>query len=203
MSPLIVYRQKFQHLPWRCEPLHVSLSSSRRLVRILRSIVQPLVLAMFDTKAHVLARCAVGFEVICDPDAWRSPGLLQQLSHEPLRGAAISPALDEDVENKAILIDGAQCFLPAIVITTSSRCHLSPRTGARRRMRLENSRPNFSAQQRIVFMADDDPARSQYFFDHPRARRKPKIQPNGVAEDLGREAMATIEWVASMGMDRE
>ena len=76
-------------------------------MRILRSIVQPLVLAMFDTKGHVLARCAIGFELVCDHDAWRYRGLLQQLPHEPLRGAAISRVLDEDVENAAILIDGA------------------------------------------------------------------------------------------------
>jgi len=48
-------------------------------------------------------------------------------------------------------------------------------------------------------MADDDPARGEYFFDHPQAQWKPKIQPNGIADHLGREAMATIEWIASMG----
>src|SRR5580704_2353581 len=38
----------------------------------------------------------------------------------------------------------SQCFFPAKRMTTSSRCHLSPRRGARRRMRLANSRPNLS-----------------------------------------------------------
>src|ERR1700722_2513446 len=37
----------------------------------------------------------------------------------------------------------SQCFFPAKLTTTSSRCHLSPRRGARRRIRLANSRPNF------------------------------------------------------------
>src|SRR5271166_316833 len=50
-----------------------------------------------------------------------------------------------------------QCFLPAMVITTSSRCHLSPRRGARRRMRLANSRPNFRPHCRIVSYVTEMP----------------------------------------------
>jgi hypothetical protein len=38
-------------------------------------------------------------------------------------------------------------------------------------------------------MADDDPARGQHFLDHPQAQREPKIQPNRIADHLGREAM--------------
>jgi len=57
ISDLIVYRQEFLDLPWRFEPLHDPLSSTRRLMRILRPIVQPFVLAVFNVQAHVLARC--------------------------------------------------------------------------------------------------------------------------------------------------
>ena len=49
------------------------------------------------------------------------------------------------------------------------------------------------------FMADDDPARGEYFFDHPQAQWKPKIQLYGIADHLAGEAMATIEWIAGMG----
>src|SRR5271165_6888128 len=51
----------------------------------------------------------------------------------------------------------SQCFLPAMVMTTSSRCHLSPRRGARRRMRLANSRPNFRPHWRIVSYVTEMP----------------------------------------------
>jgi transglutaminase-like putative cysteine protease len=51
------------------------------------------------------------------------------------------------------------------------------------------------------FMADDDPARSQHFLDHPQAQREPKIQPNRVGYHLGREAMATIKRITSMVHD--
>ena len=70
-------------------------------MRILRPIVQPFVLAVFHVQAHVLARCAVGFELVRDHDARRPRGLLEQLPHKPLRGGSISSALNEDVENSA------------------------------------------------------------------------------------------------------
>ena len=58
------------------------------------------------------------------------------------RGSA--PALDENIENEAVLVDGTPepMLLPGKLTTTSSRCHLSLRRGARRRIRLANSRPN-------------------------------------------------------------
>jgi hypothetical protein len=62
---------------------------------------------MFDLKAHLFARSAIGFELVGDHDARRSCRLLEKLAHEPLRGSSISPALDENVENEAILIDSA------------------------------------------------------------------------------------------------
>jgi hypothetical protein len=69
--------------------------------------VLPLVLAMFDPKTHVLARSAIRFELVGDHDAGRFGRLLEKLSHEPLCGGSISPVLDENVENEALLIDGA------------------------------------------------------------------------------------------------
>jgi hypothetical protein len=51
----------------------------------------------------------------------------------------------------------SQCFLPAMVTATSSRCHLSPRRGARRRMRLANSRPNLRPHCRIISCVTEMP----------------------------------------------
>ena len=58
-------------------------------------------------QAHVLARHAVGFELVRDHDARRPRGLLEQFPHKSLRDGSISSALNEDVENEAVLIDGA------------------------------------------------------------------------------------------------
>jgi len=65
------------------------------------------VLAMLDTQTHLRPRSAVGTQLIRDHDAWRGDGGFQELSHEPLRCAAVSPTLDQDVENETVLINDA------------------------------------------------------------------------------------------------
>ncbi|ESX61403.1 hypothetical protein X759_35195 [Mesorhizobium sp. LSHC420B00] len=48
-----------------------------------------------------------------------------------LAALAVAASLDDLVKHITVLIDGAhsQCFLPAMVMTTSSRCHASFRLG--------------------------------------------------------------------------
>src|SRR4051812_44741015 len=41
-------------------------------------------------------------------------------------------------------------------------------------------------------MADEDPAGGQHLLDHPQAEREAEVEPNGVADDLRREAMAGV-----------
>jgi hypothetical protein len=41
-----------------------------------------------------------------------------------------------------------------------------------------------------------NPARRQHFFDHAKAQGKPEIEPNRMADDLRRKAMALVERVA-------
>ena len=182
ISDLIVYRQEFLDLPWRFEPLHDPLSSPRRLMRILRPIVQPFVLAVFHVQAHVLARCAVGFELVRDHDARRPRGLLEQLPHKPLRGGSISSALNEDVENEAVLIDGApepmllagDCddnLIEMPFIATNRRAAADP---------FGEFPTKLLGPAANGFMADDDPMRGQHLLNHPQAEdmTAPKIKQN-------------------------
>ena len=104
---LILNRQKPLCLLGRFKSLHDPFASPCRLVRVFRAIVQALVLAMLDAKAHLCPRSAVGTELVCDHDARRCDAGSQELSYEPLRSAAVSSTLDQDVENEAILIDRA------------------------------------------------------------------------------------------------
>ena len=76
------------------ELLHLPLSSACRLVRILRSVVQSLVLAMLNAGHDVPLRGAVAGELISDHDAWRSHLLLQQLAQQPLGRLLVASALD-------------------------------------------------------------------------------------------------------------
>ena len=78
-------------------------------MRVLRAIVQAFVLPMFNLKARLRPRRSVGAELVRDHDAGRCDGGFQKLSFmKPLRQAAsVSSTLDQDVENDAVLIDGA------------------------------------------------------------------------------------------------
>src|SRR5579883_1841805 len=91
----------------RFEALHDPLSSPRRLMRILRPVVQALVLAMLHLQRHILAGRAIRGQLVRDHDARRPGCLSRQFAHEPAGGFPVATALNENVENKAVLIDGA------------------------------------------------------------------------------------------------
>ena len=88
----------------RFEPLHLPLSSARRLVRILCSVVQPLVLAMLNPR-HDLPLCrTIAGELVGDHDARRPRLLLQQLAQHPLGGLLVAAALHQNIEHDAGLV---------------------------------------------------------------------------------------------------
>ena len=203
IGDLIVNRQKLLDLSRQFEPFHHPLSSPRRLMGIFRPVVQALVLAMFDPKAHVFARRAVRFEFVGDHDAWRSLGLLQQLPHEPPRGGPISSVLHEDVENEAALIDGP----PKPMLSAADRNDdlvEMPFIAANRSAAI-NAIGEFPAEflgpATNAFMADVNAACGEHFLDHAQAQRKPEIEPDRTTNDFGREAMATIKWIMGLFHD--
>lgn len=81
---------------------------------ILRPVVYALVLAVLDTGHNFTPGGAVAVQLVGDQDT-RCPALpFQKLAEQACGGFLVTPAPDEDVENKAILIDGApEPVLPA------------------------------------------------------------------------------------------
>src|SRR3954463_9281765 len=107
VGDLIVGGEKPLHLPRRLEALHDPLSSSGRLVGILRPVVEAFVLAMLDARHDLPLGGTVAAQLVGDQHTRRSPLLLQQLAQQALGCFLVAPALDEDVENEALLIDRA------------------------------------------------------------------------------------------------
>jgi hypothetical protein len=58
------------------------------------------------------SRSLIGPERVRNHDARRRAGGFEEPLHEPLRGLGVSPSLDQDVENEAVLIDGAPWPVP-------------------------------------------------------------------------------------------
>ena len=77
---LIVGGEEPLRLAGRFELLHLALSSARRLMRVFRSVVQPLVLAMLDAGHDLSLGRAVAGQLVGNHDAWRSHLLLQELA---------------------------------------------------------------------------------------------------------------------------
>src|SRR5215471_690993 len=97
-------REEALRLTGRFELLHLPLSSACRLVRILRSVIESLVLAMVNA-GHDLPLCrAVAGKLVGDHDTGRPHLPLQQLAEQPLGRLLVAPALDENLEHDAGLV---------------------------------------------------------------------------------------------------
>src|SRR5271165_4512758 len=141
---------------------------------------------MFELKAHLPPRSAIQTELVHDHHARRRDGGFQELLHEPLRSARVSSTLDQDVENEAILIDGA----PQPVRLAGDRDHdfvHMPFVAASGRA------PTDLIGERLAellpplthgFVGHANSARREHLLDHAEAQGKPEIEPYGVADDL-------------------
>lgn len=138
---------------------HDLLAYASGLVRILRPVVQPFVLAVLDAQAEGgVGRCVAAQFV--RHHHTRAAVALEQLAHQPLGCRRIAPALDQDVEYGAMLIHGP----PQPVRHTPNRHdHLVEvpfvAAGLRRRANTRAmARPNFVAQHRVVLSVSSIPS---------------------------------------------
>src|SRR4051812_13295101 len=105
VGDLIMDRQKPLHLPRRLEALHDPLASSRWLMPILCPVVEPFVLAVLDARHDLPLGGGVAAQLVGEQHTRRLSLLLQQFAQQAFGGLLIAPALDEDVENKPLLVD--------------------------------------------------------------------------------------------------
>jgi hypothetical protein len=169
-------------------------------MRVLRPVVQSLVLAMLDAKAYLQPRSAVGSKLVRDHDArWRDGGF-QELRHEFSRSKAVSATLDQNLKNEAVLIDGApkpvwlsgnreDDFIP-MPFVAAGRSPLADLIGDRL------AKPGRPLAHGLVGYTN--PSCRQHRLNPTQAQRKPEIEPNGVAYDLRRKAIAVINRIANI-----
>src|SRR6476469_9566220 len=98
VGDLVVRGQEPLDLARRLEALHDALSSPRRLMGVLSPIVEPFVLPVLDG----------GHDLPLGGDQHtRCPALLlKELAEQALGSSPVATALDEGIENEAILVDG-------------------------------------------------------------------------------------------------
>ena len=74
-------------------------------MRILRPVVEALVLAVLDAGHDLPLGGTIAAQLVGDQHMRRSPLLLHELAQQAFGRLLIAPALDEDVEDKALLVD--------------------------------------------------------------------------------------------------
>ena len=89
------------------EPAHAPLSLTRRLMRVLRPVIQVSVLPVSNISHHHSYSRAVTAELIRNNDARSTAGYPQEPAKEPDGRETVALRLDENIENHAVLIDGA------------------------------------------------------------------------------------------------
>ena len=90
----------------RLESLHLALSPSHRLMRVLGSIVAPDPLFVRAAQPQLPGRRRGGAQLVGDQQLRRKSLLLEKLAHQPQRCPSVAPALNQHVEDLAFMVDG-------------------------------------------------------------------------------------------------
>jgi hypothetical protein len=133
-------------------------------------------------------------ELVGDHSPGRTALLAQETPQQALGGLGVASALDDLIENLAVLINRP----PQPVFLARDRDHdfvempdvatawcLAPEAASVRRPELQ--RPPADS-----LIGHDDAALEQHFLDQPQAQREPKVQPDRMGDDLGWKAMAFV-----------
>src|SRR5947209_7885289 len=189
-----VHRQESLCRPGALETLQLELASACWLMRILRSIVLPLAPPMAVLDPKVAGRSAVGSQVVCHQPIGDHRVFLEKLAHQFQRRAPVATGLNENVENLALGVDGAPevsqlaVDLQVDFIQMPNRVRLWPTLSQiRRDDRTEMVHPSANG-----FVRHRNPSLGQQVLDVTQAEGEPKIEPNRLANDLGREAIAGV-----------
>src|SRR5947207_8559629 len=106
IGDLIMGGKEALHLPRRLEPLHDPLSSSGRLMGVFGPIIEVLVLPMLDPTHDLPLGCGVALQLVGDEHTRCSTLLLEEPAEQAFGGLLVAPALDQNIENEAVLVDG-------------------------------------------------------------------------------------------------
>ncbi len=119
---------------------------------------------------------------------------LEQLSKETLGGAAISPRLNQNVDDIAVLIDRSP-QVPLLSLDLHEHFVQIPEVAETTGFLLKPTSvlaAKLPAPLADRFVGDDDASLSQQIFDIPETEAEPMVEPNGIADDQRRESVTTI-----------
>src|SRR4051794_14453315 len=149
---------------------------------------------MLDRGHHVCLRGAVARQLVRDHDT-RGPHLpLQQLAEQALGGPLVAPALNQNVEQDPILVDGPP---EPMLLSADHQAHfvempLVARTGQPAPDLVGEALAELARPLAHGLMAHVNAAGRQHLLHHAQAQRKAEVEPHGVADDLAWKAVAGV-----------
>ena len=165
-----------------------------RLVGVFRTVRQLAMRAVLHARQEVPLRRPIAFQRLREDDAWHRRQALEQLPEELVRSLRLPPALPENIESMAVLIHRAPPIMPRAVDGENDLIEMPCST------RLWAAPPQLVGlllAKSPTPLADglighDEPTSAQERFHVTIAETAPAIQPDTVADDLGRKAVRRI-----------
>jgi hypothetical protein len=176
------------------ESTHRSFALTRWLMGVLGPIVEAFVLPMLDAAQDVLFRCCVTRQFIGNDDPWDILTPFEELPKELLGGMLISSALDENIQHIAVLINRPP-HLMELAIDFEEDFIKMPFVGGLRRASaqlLGIRLTEFPAPLTNRLVRKNYPTCSHEFFHVTIAEAEPVVEPDGVANNLGRKAIRRV-----------
>ncbi len=185
--------------PWACSADLNRWRTRSRLrtgrMRVLGAVVQALVASVLRRREYAFDSRHVAGELIGDDHPWLAVSRCEHASQERDGRLFVTALLNEDVEHEPVLIDGSpQPVLPSADLQPHLvDVPLVGRAGPPPTELLGVGRPELAAREANGLAADLDVTLGEQLFNVSMAQVEPKVQPDGVADDLGRKAMAAIQ----------
>jgi len=186
VGDLVMSGKEALNLPRRLEPLHDPLSSSGRLMGVFGPVIEALVLPMLDPGHDLPLGRGVALQLVGDEHTRGSTVLLEELSEQALGGLLVAPALNQDIENEAMLVDGTSepMLFPGDADDDLIQVPF---------VATANSRPNLRPHCRIVSWVTQMPRAASISSTMRRLNGNRKYT---AADDLGGVAMAGVNRVS-------
>ena len=139
-------------------------------------------------------RGAVAPEALGDEAAWGAAAPLEQLRKEPRRSVAITAGSEQDVDDVALLVDGAPQVLPLAANRDEQLVEMpgvAERSGpVPKPPRVRNAKGCTPVPD--GFVRDGDTPLREELFHVAKAEREAIVEPDGMTDDGGWEAVAGI-----------
>jgi hypothetical protein len=171
-------------------------------VRILRSIVQTLVLPVFDTWNQLFFGRPIASEFVGDDDPRGKTGRFQQLAKELLRRSLVAMTLHEDIEDLTLCLHGSS----QVILLVFDGDH--PLVQMPFISRLGATMPNLmgvSLSKLFTPFADGlirhlNAPIEHHFLDVAVAQRKGVVEPDTVTNDLNGKAVIFVTDAHSLAL---